>query len=52
VQGSTLAVTAEDLDGPQRDAAWAQIVRAAPRFASYERQTDRLIPVVRLVERG
>lgn len=52
VHGRTVAVTAEELHGAEREAAWAQVVAAVPRFASYERKTDRLIPVVRLVERG
>jgi deazaflavin-dependent oxidoreductase (nitroreductase family) len=52
VQGRTVAVTAEELHGEEREAAWAQIVAAVPRFGGYEQKTDRVIPVVRLVERG
>jgi deazaflavin-dependent oxidoreductase (nitroreductase family) len=50
--GRTLAVTPEVLHGPERDAAWRQIVAASPRFASYEKKTDRVIPVIRLVPRS
>jgi deazaflavin-dependent oxidoreductase (nitroreductase family) len=52
VQGRTVAVTAEELHGAEREEAWAQIVAAVPRFGGYEQKTDRVIPVVRLVERG
>lgn len=52
VGGRTVAVTAEELHGAERDTAWAQVVAAVPRFASYEKRTDRVLPVVRLVERG
>lgn len=51
VQGRTVAVTATELHGAERDEAWAQIVAAAPRFASYQEHTDRQLPVVRLAER-
>jgi deazaflavin-dependent oxidoreductase (nitroreductase family) len=37
------------LAGQEREAAWRLIVRIAPGFAEYQRQTDREIPVVRLV---
>jgi deazaflavin-dependent oxidoreductase (nitroreductase family) len=52
VSGRKVAVTAEELHGPERDEAWRQIVAAAPRFAGYETKTDRRIPVIRLRERG
>jgi deazaflavin-dependent oxidoreductase (nitroreductase family) len=52
VGGRTVPVTAEELHGAQRDAAWEQIVAAQPRFGSYQTRTDRLLPVVRLVERA
>lgn len=52
VQGRTVAVTAEELHGAERDEAWAQVVATLPRFASYQRHTDRVLPVVRLVERS
>ena len=46
--GRTLAVTAEELHGPERDEAWQQITASAPRFAQYQTKTDREIPVIRL----
>lgn len=49
VDGRTTAVTAEVLHGPERDAAWRRIVAAAPRFARYQRRTERELPVIRLV---
>jgi deazaflavin-dependent oxidoreductase (nitroreductase family) len=47
--GRTIPVTAEQLHGSARDAAWERIVTAVPRFAQYEHKTDRVIPVIRLV---
>jgi deazaflavin-dependent oxidoreductase (nitroreductase family) len=49
VAGRTIPVTAEQLHGPERDAAWQQITTAAPRFAQYQQKTDRQLPVIRLV---
>jgi deazaflavin-dependent oxidoreductase (nitroreductase family) len=46
--GRRRRVHAEQLGGPERDAAWAQVVREVPRFASYPGKTDREIPVLRL----
>jgi deazaflavin-dependent oxidoreductase (nitroreductase family) len=48
VGGKTVKVTATQLTGPERDAAWQRITAAQPRYASYEKKTDRLIPVIRL----
>jgi deazaflavin-dependent oxidoreductase (nitroreductase family) len=48
--GRKLAVTPEVLDGAERDAAWRQITTAAPRFAGYERKTERALPVIRLTQ--
>jgi deazaflavin-dependent oxidoreductase (nitroreductase family) len=50
--GRQVAVTAEQLHGPERDEAWRQITTAAPRFAGYESKTDRELPVIRLVAQG
>ena len=47
--GRKTAVTAEELHGAERAEAWQQITTAAPRFAGYERKTDRELPVIRLV---
>ena len=52
MDGRTVAVTAEQLHGPERDKAWQQITTAAPRFAKYEQKTDRVMPVIRLVPRS
>jgi deazaflavin-dependent oxidoreductase (nitroreductase family) len=52
VDGRTIAVTAEQLHGVERDKAWAQITTTAPRFAKYERKTDRVLPVILLVPRS
>jgi len=52
VGGRTIAVTAEQLHGAERDKAWQQITAAAPRFAHYEQKTDRVLPVIRLVPRS
>jgi deazaflavin-dependent oxidoreductase (nitroreductase family) len=51
VGGRKVAVTAEELHGADRDEAWRQIVAAQARFGSYQQRTDRLLPVIRLVER-
>jgi deazaflavin-dependent oxidoreductase (nitroreductase family) len=50
--GRTIAVTAEQLHGPEREQAWRQITAAAPRFAQYEQKTDRELPIIRLVRRS
>lgn len=47
--GRRIRVQAISLSGAEREAAWQHIVRIAPGFAEYQRQTDREIPVVRLV---
>jgi deazaflavin-dependent oxidoreductase (nitroreductase family) len=51
VNGRTIPVTAEQLHGPERDEAWAQIVAAVPRFGRYQGKTDRQLPVILLTER-
>jgi deazaflavin-dependent oxidoreductase (nitroreductase family) len=45
----TLAVAAEPLSGEARRRAWDRIAAEHPRYARYQRRTDREIPVVRLV---
>ena len=53
MDGRTIAVTAEQLHGAERDKAWQQITTAAPaRFAQYEQKTDRVLPVIRLIPRS
>jgi deazaflavin-dependent oxidoreductase (nitroreductase family) len=49
VPGRTVAVTAEQLHGAEREQAWQQIVAAAPQFGKYQLKTDRELPVIRLV---
>ena len=51
VDGRKIPVIAEQLHGAERDQAWQQIIAAAPRFAQYEKKTDRELPVIRLVPR-
>jgi deazaflavin-dependent oxidoreductase (nitroreductase family) len=52
LNGRTIAVTAGQLHGPERDEAWRQITAAAPRFGDYQRKTDRELPVIRLTPRS
>jgi len=49
VDGRQFAVNAESLDGAERDRAWKRIAALAPGYGKYEQQTDREIPVVRLI---
>ncbi|HWD81475.1 MAG TPA: nitroreductase family deazaflavin-dependent oxidoreductase [Kribbella sp.] len=51
VDGETVDVRAEQLHGAEREEAWQQIVAAAPRFAGYQKKTDRELPVIRLTSR-
>ncbi|GAA4610001.1 deazaflavin-dependent oxidoreductase (nitroreductase family) [Actinoplanes octamycinicus] len=50
IGGRTLEVRAEQLHGAERERAWQRIVALSPRFASYQKKTDREIPVIRLIE--
>jgi deazaflavin-dependent oxidoreductase (nitroreductase family) len=52
LDGRTIPVVADQLHGAERDQAWQQITAAAPRFAQYEKKTDREMPVIRLVPRS
>jgi len=52
VEGRTVAVAAEQLQGAERAEAWEQIVATAPRFGKYQQKTDRELPVIRLVARS
>ncbi len=52
VEGRTVPVTATQLQGEQRAAAWQRIVQSSERFAKYQQQTDRELPVIRLAERS
>ncbi|MGH7295576.1 MAG: nitroreductase/quinone reductase family protein [Polyangiaceae bacterium] len=46
--GRRVAVTAEQLEGAEREEAWSKIAAASPQFAKYQEQTDRVLPVIRL----
>ena len=45
--GQQTPVTAEQLEGDARAQAWQRITTAQPRYAGYEKKTDRLIPIIR-----
>jgi deazaflavin-dependent oxidoreductase (nitroreductase family) len=51
VAGRKVPVTAEQLAGPAREQAWRQITAAQPRYAKYQKKTDRELPVIRLAPR-
>lgn len=46
--GKQQRVTPSQLAGEAREQAWQRITRAQPRYAGYEKKTDREIPVIRL----
>ena len=48
VGGKTVNVTATQLAGQERDAAWQRITATQPRYAGYVKKTDRVLPVIRL----
>lgn len=48
IGADTVRAIAVPLEGPERDEAFARQVEAMPGFGDYERQTDRVIPVVAL----
>ena len=50
--GRKVAVAAEQLHGQAREDAWGRIKKELPRFAKYEQQTDRELPVIRLRARS
>jgi deazaflavin-dependent oxidoreductase (nitroreductase family) len=49
--GRKVDVTAVQLTGAERARAWQQITDTVPRFAKYEQQTDRKLPIIRLTAR-
>lgn len=51
IGGVRTPVTADELHGEERAAAWTQIVATTAQFGRYEQRTDREIPVVRLTAR-
>jgi deazaflavin-dependent oxidoreductase (nitroreductase family) len=50
--GRKVAVAAEQLHEQAREDAWRRIKKELPRFAKYEQQTDRELPVIRLQARS
>ena len=46
--GRTESVVAEQLHGPEREAAWRTITSASQRFIEYQEKTDRELPIIRL----
>jgi deazaflavin-dependent oxidoreductase (nitroreductase family) len=52
VGGTAVPVSAEQLHGAEREAAWQTLTASVPRFGKYPRQTDREIPVIRLTPRS
>jgi deazaflavin-dependent oxidoreductase (nitroreductase family) len=46
--GRQIRVTPTQLDGDARAEAWQRITQRQPRYAGYEKKTDRAIPVIRL----
>jgi deazaflavin-dependent oxidoreductase (nitroreductase family) len=50
IKGRTTKVRPETLNAGEREDAWKRIVAAYKGYGDYERKTDRLIPVVRLVD--
>ena len=52
IHGATPPVSAEQLHGTEREAAWQTLTAAIPRFGRYAEKTDREIPVIRLTPRS
>jgi hypothetical protein len=48
IAGRSVPATVEQLEGPRREAAWERVIASQPRFAGYQRKTDRTLPVIRL----
>ena len=48
IGGRQLRMTVRQLDGEEREKAWQRIVAEQPRYAGYQRKTDRLLPILRL----
>jgi deazaflavin-dependent oxidoreductase (nitroreductase family) len=52
INGATIPVSAEQLHGTEREAAWQTLTAGIPRFGRYAEKTDREIPVMRLTARS
>jgi deazaflavin-dependent oxidoreductase (nitroreductase family) len=50
IKGRTTKVRPETLKGAERDEAYKRVVAAYKGYGGYELKTDRVIPVVRLIE--
>ena len=48
VSGDEQRVRADQLEGAEREQAWARVVEGAARFEGYVAKTDRQLPVLRL----
>jgi len=49
IGSQTIAVTAREVTGAERDERFAKIAEAITMFADYQRKTTRVIPVIELV---
>ena len=49
VEGRSFPARAETLHGIERQQAWTKIIQLAPGYGRYAEQTDRELPVIRLV---
>ena len=47
----SVPVTPHQLQGTDREHAWQRITAAQPRYAKYQRKTDREYPVIQLIPR-
>jgi deazaflavin-dependent oxidoreductase (nitroreductase family) len=52
VGANTIDVTATEVTGPDRDRLFSAQVQASPQFGEYQKNTDRIIPVVALTPSG
>ena len=52
INGAAIPVSAEQLHGTEREAAWQKLTAVIPRFDGYAEKTDREIPVIRLTPRS
>lgn len=51
IDGDVVPVTAEQLQGAEREQAWREVTAAARRFARFQEHTDREFPILRLTPR-
>ena len=52
VGNGPMAVSAELLQGAERESAWNRVIDMAPGYGSYTEKTNREIPIFRLVRRA